>query len=575
VGATVCFDLCKRNSALKVGLPEYQPRNWPFFRLLDGHGLRRKGGKIVDRAPACMGADLGDVADAMSAFLRTSAARFGCFLSCFSAAIFPVSAADYYVSPRGSDANPGTLNAPWRTVQKAADAAAVGDTVHLRKGIYKELVTLKNSGQIGMPVTFRNYVGPDGKAEKVVISAAGKAASPNAISPLGGAGVLLVFDKSYIRFVGLELRNFTTRDESLTPAGVWIEGQCREITIEGCKIANVANSHANGNAFGVVAYGSSAAQAITGLKLMDNEIFLLKTGNSESVALNGNVDGFEVSGNYIHDCNNIGLDFIGLEGTCPNPALDRARNGVCRGNVIRRISTRANRSYGGELSAGGIYCDGSKDIIIERNSISSCDIGVELASEAVGGSTTGVVVRNNFIYRCSVTGVSLGGYEANRGATTACVVRNNTLYSNDTRRTGTGEISFQHNVANNTIAHNIVYAASAGLMLGSQVPVGAGNILAYNLYYTRLGEASAFWEWAGQTFDGRAAWLAEGREFDSGFANPLLVKPASGNLRIASGSPAIDAGDPAFLPDVGENDIDGGARLVGARVDIGADEFVP
>lgn len=299
-------------------------------------------------------------------------------------------AADYFVSPNGSDLNAGRIDAPWRTVQKAAYSAVAGDTVHFRRGVYRELLTPKNSGNNGAPVSFRNYVAPNGRAEKVVFSAAGTIPSANPVSPLGGAAVIMIVDKSYVVLEGLEIRNFTTRDEALTPAGIWIEGACTGIVIRNCKIANIANTHTNGNAFGLVAYGTSAAQPISDLKVSGTEIFLLKTGRSETMALNGNVDGFEVSRNYIHDCNNIGIDLIGLEGTCPDPALDSARNGFCAGNVVTRVSTRANRSYGGELSAGGIYCDGSRDIVIERNHISSCDIGVELASEAVGGSTTGI-----------------------------------------------------------------------------------------------------------------------------------------------------------------------------------------
>jgi hypothetical protein len=45
-------------------------------------------------------------------------------------------AAEYYVSPTGSDSNPGTQASPWGTVQKAASTAAAGDTVYFRGGTY-------------------------------------------------------------------------------------------------------------------------------------------------------------------------------------------------------------------------------------------------------------------------------------------------------------------------------------------------------------------------------------------------------------------------------------------------------
>lgn len=53
----------------------------------------------------------------------------------------------------------------------------------------------------------------------------------------------------------------------------------------------------------------------------------------------------------------------------------------------------------------------------------------------------------------------------------------------------------------------------------------------------------------------------------------LDVDPAlTVDLHLTAASPAIDAGDPLFVPAVGETDIDGDPRLVGLRVDLGADE---
>jgi len=50
-------------------------------------------------------------------------------------------AATYYVATNGSNSNPGTLAQPWRSVQKAADSLAPGDTAYVRRGVYKEAVT--------------------------------------------------------------------------------------------------------------------------------------------------------------------------------------------------------------------------------------------------------------------------------------------------------------------------------------------------------------------------------------------------------------------------------------------------
>src|SRR5436190_1815138 len=54
-------------------------------------------------------------------------------------------ATEYYVAPTGSDSNPGTMDAPWATLQKGANTAVAGDTVWIRGGTYK-ITTPANSG---------------------------------------------------------------------------------------------------------------------------------------------------------------------------------------------------------------------------------------------------------------------------------------------------------------------------------------------------------------------------------------------------------------------------------------------
>jgi parallel beta-helix repeat protein len=51
----------------------------------------------------------------------------------------------YYVSPAGSDANPGSVSAPFATIAKALLVAPAGSTVVLRDGTYREALTMKRS----------------------------------------------------------------------------------------------------------------------------------------------------------------------------------------------------------------------------------------------------------------------------------------------------------------------------------------------------------------------------------------------------------------------------------------------
>lgn len=71
------------------------------------------------------------------------------------AALFVIStsvfAADYYISPTGSDSNPGTESAPFKSLMQAQSAASSGDTVYIRGGVY-------NDFQIAATDSNYNYV---------------------------------------------------------------------------------------------------------------------------------------------------------------------------------------------------------------------------------------------------------------------------------------------------------------------------------------------------------------------------------------------------------------------------------
>jgi hypothetical protein len=73
-----------------------------------------------------------------------------------------------YVSPSGSDSNPGTALQPLRTIQRAADLVNAGDTVIVEDGVYtgvgsntpcasnsRPIVCISRGGVAGAPVTFR------------------------------------------------------------------------------------------------------------------------------------------------------------------------------------------------------------------------------------------------------------------------------------------------------------------------------------------------------------------------------------------------------------------------------------
>ncbi|MHC4559715.1 MAG: choice-of-anchor Q domain-containing protein, partial [Planctomycetota bacterium] len=80
--------------------------------------------------------------------------------------------------------------------------------------------------------------------------------------------------------------------------------------------------------------------------------------------------------------------------------------------------------------------------------------------------------------------------------------------------------------------------------------------------------------------DVRGGWPGEGN-ID---AEPLFIDPLGSDnipgtedddLRLAPDSPCIDSGDPGYVPEPNETDLDGNRRIIKGRIDMGAYEFQP
>ena len=67
--------------------------------------------------------------------------------------------AELCVSPKGDDANPGTVERPFRTLARAVRAVEPGDTCYLREGRNRETVTLRNVDAEVASITFAAYPG--------------------------------------------------------------------------------------------------------------------------------------------------------------------------------------------------------------------------------------------------------------------------------------------------------------------------------------------------------------------------------------------------------------------------------
>ena len=62
----------------------------------------------------------------------------------------------YYVSPIGSDANPGTQAQPWKTIQFAVDSVLPGDVILVEDGVYEGPVIMTRSGEPDAYITLKS-----------------------------------------------------------------------------------------------------------------------------------------------------------------------------------------------------------------------------------------------------------------------------------------------------------------------------------------------------------------------------------------------------------------------------------
>jgi hypothetical protein len=454
------------------------------------------------------------------------------------------SSARWYVAMSGSDLNPGTRAKPFRTLQHAADMARPGDVIDVRGGTYCQRLAITRSGDAkGGYITFRSEPGETAVLDGGCFLLHG-----------GAAAMISLHDVSYIRIEGLEVRNLKTADPASVPFGIRVYGHGSHIELLDNNVHNIEQMYqgrrvvgSGANGFGIAVYGTDAASPITGLVIDGNKVHDLQTGSSESLVLNGNVTHFRVSHNEVYENNNIGIDVIGFERTAPDPAVDRARDGVVEENRVYDISSRGNPAYGSEASSDGIYVDGGMHVVIQNNIVHDTDFGIEMASEHFGRDTSYILARNNLIYSCHTAGVSIGGYGLRRGGSDHITIVNNTLYRNNAWHTGTGEFYMQYHMQNNVFENNIVYAGSAGRMMKSRsgrMEPGIPTVeMDHNVYYYAGGPDAAKWSYDGKAYSSFEDYVkSTGNDRHSVFANPEFGDPEADDFQLRAGSPAIGHG---------------------------------
>jgi hypothetical protein len=157
-------------------------------------------------------------------------------------------------------------------------------------------------------------------------------------------------------------------------------------------------------------------------------------------------------------------------------------------------------------------------------------------------------------------------------------VINNIIARNNAGQGSAIYINYQGgaSIVNNTIVDNSSPVNNGAIAGAMNSAIFANNIVAFNTgggIWTGGGTLRNNNVFGNTGYDYRGITSQTGTNGNSS-VDPRLRDPQNGDYHLLSNSPCIGAGNNSFLQS-GWRDTDGDPRLIGAQVDMGADEFLP
>jgi hypothetical protein len=239
--------------------------------------------------------------------------------------------------------------------------------------------------------------------------------------------------------------------------------------------------------------------------------------------------------------------------------------------------TITNGNMGGG-AGGGIYCERSSP------TVSRC---IVTGNWAFSGGGIACLGGSSTISRCTISGNacgSLGGGVWSRSWSYARLA--NCIISGNSAERGGGISCWEGNtteINNCTIAGNFASFSGGGIdsyssyslpavsgcilwgndaVKGPEISVRFSSSVTVSYSDVQGGQAAAYFE-----YGGTLTWGPGNIDVE-----PLFWDAAAGDYHLLPNSPCIDSGDPSYVPRAWETDIDGDQRIIGGRIDIGADE---
>jgi hypothetical protein len=421
---------------------------------------------------------------------------------------------EYVVATWGDDANPGTLAAPWRTIQHALEEIRPGERLVIREGVYNENVTFKKSGTGDKPFVISAYQG-----EKVILDGRG----------LGWQyGLNFEFGVSHIRLTGLVLKNFAG-------AGIALWGANNSLELKGLDIFDC------GEALHIVSaenlqVGESYFHNNAGGGLVVSPGPLDKAGFS-NVRSSYNEGPGRANGFTVESGREILFDRCAADHNSGSGFKGQALNTSMAACVARKNKYNGIEWHGEECRM--VNC------VVDGNGMAGINLG----------SSGSYALINNLVIRCGIPGGDYG-LKVAAGAGSLLDFYSNGVVPEKNPASGEARIS----LANNIFAYNY-----GGVRFGSAAIIEREE---HNLYWSREDAEIT----AGQRSYSRSdlaagTWLKETGKGRHSFAgDPLFIDHERGDYRLARNSPAIDRGTGDGAP---QTDFSGNVRPQGKGFDIG------
>ncbi len=542
-------------------------------------------------------------------FVRQRPARCGAVLAALMGAALCANAAEYYVSVDGNDANEGSFQSPFKTVQKGMNTVQPGDTLFLRGGIYREQVEVTGTGgAAGNPIRVFAYPGeqPVIAASELVRDWARHRERHKAIWILENWPVnsQQVFqDGQPLQQIGMPSSLFSL-NEYPNPVGNGLESMA-----PGTFYYDQASQTLYAWFFG----NANPRRVGVEVSVRDRTFFIhpprgffhvrglvFRHSNNAAVVPQG-ASVFVSSDSVIEDCTVEWADFAGLHlgersralnCTVANSGAVGIGANMAGGILVSGCLVASNnyRNFNPSWHAGGLKMIPHVDGVVEKCEIAfNHGSGVWFDTCRTGNSIT---VRNNYIHNNNndgsgvflertrnaqvINNIIAGSHTRGVYVSSSddCKVYNNTLagtasYSavemNGVRQAG-------ETLTNNRLFNNIVVNDHhEGYELVMRQENGAtiqGNQSDNNNFFQTA--RSIRFSREGVFFDNLNAWQqATGWDQSSLNANPQFLVGAGDNYETIPGSPVVDAGTP--LAEV-LDDYRGAGRPQGRAYDIGAYE---